>query len=478
MFCRLTAYKRRIRGAKARSTRQKLRERGTLRPMLINGHRVRRASSSNSHQSPLQGEGRPISNAQSSPSPTVTASIGEPVVFRAANRVAAALGVFQKPLSAEKLIALARRRTGLTDFGEQRFEKAFEVLLQSFEAEAKLNAFGWIAARWDMLRFLTNLLVLRNAERNNPDIRRQPIERPLFITGMPRSGTTFLHSLLSRDPSNLVVRCWETIYPGPGGHHDRLRSKVDRHLAGFAKVAPDIRIVHPITADSPQECTEITAHIFSSFRFDTTHHIPSYREWMDDTGQEAAYRFHKCFLQHLQHRHGTGRWVLKCPDHVFALDALRSVYPDARIVVMHRDPLEVLPSVARLTEVLRRPFTRAVDRREIGCQVSERWARGAEILVGARASSDTLLHVGFRSLVRDPLRCISEIYERFGLTLSGEAVESIRHFLASQADESEARVKWRLEDYGLDPRAVRKRYHDYRTCFEFDRAYADPLAPP
>ena len=144
-----------------------------------------------------------------------------------------------------------------------------------------------------------------------------------------------------------------------------------------ARLAPELSQVHPITAYSAQECTEITAHIFQSLRLDTTHRVPSYRRWLDRTGHRAAYRFHKRFLQHLQRQKGPGRWILKCPDHLFALEAIGEVYPDARFVFLHRDPTMVLASVARLTEVLRRPFTRQLDRHDLGRQVMQRVHVGA-----------------------------------------------------------------------------------------------------
>ena len=137
-------------------------------------------------------------------------------------------------------------------------------------------------------------------------------------------------------------------------------------MRAFERLAPEFRGLHPLDATSPQECSEITAHVFRSLRFDTTYRIPTYRHWLDQASHVPAYRFHRRFLQHLQHQAPGGRWVVKCPEHLFALDAIRAVYPDARLVFVHRDPVKVLLSVAKLTEVLRRPFTRRLDRREIG----------------------------------------------------------------------------------------------------------------
>jgi hypothetical protein len=397
-----------------------------------------------------------------------------PTLFRAANRMADALGILRRPLSPTALIELAQRHTGLKDFGDRSFLEPLDVLTKSYEEEANLNAFGRLAARWDSVRFLSNLLTLHDRERKTPPILDEAIDRPMFITGLPRSGSTFLHALLSEDPSNLAVRSWETIFPcpapdGQSGSAEHCRRQVDRQLATFAMLAPELRDLHPLGAALPQECTEITGHVFRSLRFDTTHHVPSYRHWLDKAGHRDAYRFHKRFLQHLQYRKGRGRWILKCPDHVFALGAIRDTYPDAHFVYLHRDPLEVLASVARLTEALRRPFARRVDRGQIGQQVSERWAQGTALLIEeaerARAFSDGVVHVSFRSFVQDPLRCVAHLYESLGLVLGPEVERRVRRVVAERPDGGYGRKKARLEDYGLDAETERRRYRDYIVYF-------------
>jgi hypothetical protein len=396
-----------------------------------------------------------------------------PQIVNGVDRVAVMLGLSGRPLSASKLIKLARQTTELTDFGDTSFEEPLEVLLRSYEQEANLTVFGRFAARWDALRFLSNLLLLCEAEKRAPAILDQTIDRPIFITGLPRSGSTFLHNLLAQDRSNHVPRAWETIYPylgqnGSARHADGRPRTVNRQLAIFGKLAPELQSLHPFTAYSPQECTEITAHVFRSLRFDTTHVVPTYRHWMDDIGHVAAYRFHRRFLKHLQYQNGPGRWVLKSPDHVFALDALRDVYPDARFIFTHRHPVEVLPSVAKLTDVLRRPFTRHVDRLEIGQQVGERWAKGAATLVaeGARAVPDRVVHLKFGDIVRDPFDSVSAVYEHFGLALSAEAAERVKRLVAERPNGGYGHRKTRLDEYGLDVQAKLQDYQDYAAYFK------------
>src|SRR5271166_3711074 len=376
-------------------------------------------------------------------------------------------------LIADDLIARARRRTGLTVFGDTPFEGPLRKFLCACAEEADLSLFGRFATRWDALRFLSNLLRLHEEEKKAPEILDQPIDRPIFVAGLPRSGTTFLHSLLAEDEANLVPRVWQLIHPYPaqnaGAGPDRRRRLVARQLRMFRILAPEFRRLHPIDASSPQECSEITAHVFASLRFDTTYRIPGYRCWLDKTGHLDAYRFHKRFLQHLQHQAAVaGRWVLKCPDHIFALGALRAVYPDAGVVFVHRDPLAVLPSVARLTEVLRRPFTRYVDKLEIGRQDSDRWLAATELMIEAADEerfAEPILHIHYLNLVSDPLETVATLYRHFGRPLDPHAAARISRLVEAKPNGGYGTRRSHLEEYGLDPVVEHERYARYVERF-------------
>src|SRR5690242_8653439 len=213
------------------------------------------------------------------------------------------LGLFRRPLQLEALLAAARSRSGLEQFGDTEFLDPLRRLLTACHEEADLSLVGRIATRWDVVRFLSNRLRLHDEERLAPDILQQRIERPIFITGLPRSGTTFLHRLMLADSENNAPRVWQTIDPYPPKRgRDRRVQRVSRQLRAFERLAPEFRALHPLEAESPQECSEITAHAFRSLRFDTTYRIPSYRRWLDRTGHIPAYQVHRRFLQHLAHR--------------------------------------------------------------------------------------------------------------------------------------------------------------------------------
>ncbi len=388
-------------------------------------------------------------------------------------------GWLDRPFSVDRLIDAAHRRTGLRDFGDLGFTGPLQTFLDACRQEANLGVIGRIATHWDVVRFLSSLLALQEAEKRAPAIREQAIEAPIFITGLPRTGTTFLSRMLMQDRRNLTPRIWQTIYPYPVGRvrsPDQARATVNAQLRAFARLAPDFPPLHPVQADSPQECSEITAHVFRSLRLDTTYQIPSYRSWLDRTGHLEAYRFHKRFLQHLQHQAdpegtGGGRWILKCPDHVFALDAIHAVYPDARIVFVHRDPVRVLPSVARLTEVLRRPFSRYVDPLQIGVQEAARWVAGAEaIMAESRRErfARPIFHVFHQALIANPTGTIAALYDHLDLPLDAETADRIRASATRAPRGGYNTPRYKLADHGLKAPELREQFRAYTAYFGVD----------
>ncbi len=405
-------------------------------------------------------------------------------VVQLADALADAVVPSRGTLSADQLIGAARRRTGLEEFGETPFLDQLLRFLRACSEEAELSTVGWIATRWDVVRFLSNLLRLHDEERKTPAVLDQAVARPIFVSGLPRSGTTFLHSLLAEDPGNLVPRVWQLIHPYPSKcgdiRPDLAIRRVARQLRLFGLLAPDFRRMHPIDANSPQECSEITAHVFASLRFDSTYHIPGYRHWLDKTGHLDAYRFHKRFLQHLQYQAGgRGRWVLKCPDHVFALAAIRAVYPDARLVFVHRDPLAVLLSVARLTETLRRPFTRSIDKAEIGRQDSERWLAATELMITAVQEQEfvePIFQVHYLDLVKNPAATVAALYRHFGETLTADAADRIGRLVEAKPNGGYGTHGSRLEEYGLDAALERERYARYMAHFGIRQELGEKLS--
>jgi hypothetical protein len=393
--------------------------------------------------------------------------------LRIADSVADMAGLLRRPLRIEDLIARAQRESGHWDFGDTEWIEPLRRLLAACSApEADLSLIGQLATRWDVVRFLSNLLRFHAEEMNRPEIKKQKIERPIFITGLPRSGTTFLHRLMMTDPDNRAPLVWETIFPWPNPNGpDRRVARVARQLSMFEWLAPEFRALHPLDATSPQECSEITAHVFRSLRFDTNYHVPSYRRWLDADVRRhlPAYQFHRRFLSHLQYQdRTTRRWVLKCPEHVFALRAIRTVYPDARLIFVHRDPVKVLLSVAHLTEVLRRPFARSLDPKQIGRDESARWLAGARRMMDTGDDAglpEAVCHVHHMDLISDPVATVESVYNHFGMTLPEAAASAIDRYVVERPNGGYGPRSYAFEDHGLNEAVERERFRPYMLRF-------------
>jgi hypothetical protein len=393
------------------------------------------------------------------------------------NRLTGALfGDDETRLTPESLIAAAAKATRLDTraLADPRLNEALAALTSSLHKEASLSPFGRLAAGWDLKRMLSTLLIFADQERKDPAILARPLAPPIFITGLPRSGTTFLHGLLAEDAAHRAPRIWEAIYPYPrhrAAEFGAGRRKVQLQLEIFNRLSPGIRSLHPIEADAPEECIEFTSHVFRSPRFDDVYRVPSYRAWLDASGFDEGYRFLGRFLRHLQ---GPGeaprRWILKSPEHVFSFDALARVFPDAMLVLVHRDPGHVLVSAARLTELLRAPFTTAIDQREIGRKVADYWQDGMRRMV--KLADDPsfpprsrLAHVQYRSLVTDPVGAVARIYDAFGLELSQNARAAMAAKVAQAPNGGYGANRYRPEEFGIDPDRERERASVYAERF-------------
>jgi len=373
-------------------------------------------------------------------------------------------------LNASRMLATASRRTGLHDFGDPAFREPLERLLRSLEDEARLNLVGRIAAREDLTGMLMNRLMLERDRARYPGIAGEQIRRPLIITGLPRSGSTFLHGLLAQDPASRVPLHWELRFPSPPPERstrdtDPRIERAARHIRWFFRLAPEFRKIHPVGARLPEECVIILSHSFLSFEFSSNWFVPSYQTWLEQQELEPAYRYHRRFLQHLQWGYPVERWLLKAPPHLPGLRALFAVYPDADVIVTHRDPLEVVPSIASLHVVLRRTFSRAVDPLAVGPEVSRMLAddirRGFAARDDGCAPPERFLDVWYTQLMDDPLAVVRRIYRHFDLPLSAEVEGRMRTYLETNPKDRAGPHRYSLAEFGLDAEVERARYREY-----------------
>lgn len=373
-------------------------------------------------------------------------------------------------LEERKLLDKACEKTGLEDFGDSSFLEPLRVLLQSFEDDAALSFMGRICVQNDLVRMLSNRLRLVADRKRHPEIGSEAVRRPLFITGLPRSGTTFLHALLAQDPAHRAPLVWELMHPSPPP--ERATFETDPRIALTARelkmldlLMPDFKTVHLIDARLPQECIAITSHDFRSHVFESMYAVSTYRAWYDREDKRPAYDYHRRFLQHLQWRCPGDRWVLKAPSHLLALEALLSVYPDAMIILTHRDPLRVLASCASFTEVLRRAFSDSVDKEALALEVRSRWEAGAQLAIDSRKLPGQFLDVHFSSLVKDPLAVARDIYRHFDLEFTPAAESAMQRFLAANPKDNGGVHVYSLEEFNLDPSEERRRFQFYTDFF-------------
>ncbi len=377
-------------------------------------------------------------------------------------------------VSPDDLLEAAARETGLSDFGDPPLEVPLRMLAESIAHEARLSHLGRLGFHWDTFRLLVNRLWITETLKRYPEVGQERIESPVFITGLPRTASTFLQTLFLQDPANRSPRVWEVTYPRPGrGRPLDFRvwqRKVKHELTWLDFLEPDFQSVYPIAWDSPQECSEILSHSFESYRFDTTYEIPSYLRWMDRRDPDPAHVLHRRFLQLLQFQGGAGRWVLKAPDHIFSLGALLETYPDARVIVTHRDPASVLPSVVALTALLHGLFSDALSLDQVRHKVTERWIEGARRIVAFTETPVNpevrVTHVFYDELTQDPMRIMERLYGFLGWAWTEETPAAIVDYLnRSRAGRYPPnRFQGELADL-MPPPLVREQFARYLMTF-------------
>lgn len=378
-------------------------------------------------------------------------------------------------LDEEDLLQSAVRRAGSSDFGGEEFREGLGVLLDSIEREAELSTLGRLSCRETLLRYLENRLRLAEYRARHPELASEVITRPIFIIGLPRTGTTILFNLLSQDPANRPPLSWEVEWPVPPPEpatyeHDPRIQDAEKLLGNLDRLIPTLPSIHEFGARLPQECVPINAHELLSIQFHTTFHVPSYQAWLDRQSLLPSYRFHKKFLQHLQSGYMKERWVLKSPAHLPAIDEILETYPDALIIHTHRDPARVVPSLASLCYAFRSMGSDSLDPRRIGRNVMDVWASYLQRAVDARRrhreASSQFFDAYFEDTVADPIALLGRAYRHFGLDLEDEAQRRMQAFLAENPRGSRGPHRYDLADFDLDLGEIRERFEDY--CREFD----------
>jgi len=371
----------------------------------------------------------------------------------------------------DHLVEQACELAGSDDFGDDdTWRDGLARLCDGLVSEARLNDLGVEIAVLDVIRPLTGRLQIVKWRKENPAVAAQPVTRPIFIVGQPRTGTTILFDLLAQDPALRPPLTWEVDNPWPLPRPETYATdpriaETQASIEMSEQIVPGLLAFHPMGALVGQECVRITAGQFCSMIFPVQYRLPSYSRWLlYEADHQPAYAYHRMFLQHLQSG-VPGQWLLKSPAHLWQLDALVAEYPDALIVQTHRDPLNVISSISALTHHLRHLASDESSITECAAQSREEIVAGLERGMKLRDSlSRRVVDVQFADFIRDPFATIRGVYAELGRELEPVAEQNMRAFLAGHpGDGGGSRYSW--ADTGLDAGLVREQVRVYQDCY-------------
>lgn len=376
-------------------------------------------------------------------------------------------------ISAEGLRQAAVDETGLDDFGDASVHEGLERLTAALRDEAELGDLGRQIIGHRLTRLLVNRLRIEDTYHRHPEIDDERVVAPIFVVGLPRTGTTATSQLLAVDPQIRSLRLWESNEPVPPPEAATQDSdpRIERTRAGLEAMYtmfPEFKSLYFQTATQATECQDLLGMAFRTEHFDGMAHVPGYTDWVLDCDMVPAYRCHRRVLQLLQWRCPPRQWHLKTPVHLLSLDALTTVYPDARFLMTHRDPAAVLGSVCSLIAYTRGMVSDRDDTRELGRQQLAIWREALRRAMAFRdrAGDDRFADVHFGDLDADPVAAIEAAYDRLGLTPDEAGRAAMRSWAGAHPRGAHGAHEYRLEDYGLDAPTVRAAFRDYLDRFE------------
>jgi hypothetical protein len=366
----------------------------------------------------------------------------------------------------DDLHASATRLTGMADFGDDDYRDGLAVLLESYARDAALTPLGRKLKRVFLRGALVARLLSEAAWAQHPEHAAIDIRRPIFVTGLPRTGTTALHRLLTADPAHQGPELWLTEAPQPRPPRETWAANpVFRHIHGLYEQHhlehPEFMGVHYIAADQVEECWQLLRQSLRSVSYECLAHLPAYSSWLRGQDWTGAYRRHRRNLQLIGLHDGDRRWVLKNPSHLFALDALLRVYPDAIVIQTHRAPRTAIASVCSLAAQASAGWSTTFRGEVVGRDQLELWASGLELFTAARARHDPaqFCDVDYDDFVADPVGTVESVYARFGIPLSAAALSAMRDLRArSNASEARSAHRYTLADFGLTGNQVDARF--------------------
>jgi hypothetical protein len=368
----------------------------------------------------------------------------------------------------DDLLESAARFVGLDDYGpdDDNFREGLAVILDSYRRDADLTPFGSKICRVYLRGALAARLLANAGWKQYPEYAEVPVERPIFVTGLPRTGTTALHRLLSADPSHQGLQMWLAEYPQPRPPRDtwaddpifqQLNAQFEQHHVEN----PEFMGLHFMSADEVEECWQLLRQSLHAVAYETLAHLPTYAQWLAREDWTPTYRRYRRNLQLIGLNDVGKRWVLKNPSHLHALDALMNTFPDALVVQCHRPAETIMGSMCSLAEAATEGWSNAYVGSTIGADSLDTWARGLERFKAVRAdhNPDQFCDVDYKEFVADPIGTVEKIYQYFGIELTEQAMAAMHDMHAESKKGPRApKHTYSLEDYGLSTEQVKERF--------------------
>ena len=406
--------------------------------------------------------------------PTTASLKKRPFSFNTLN-LAGSLFPSKPDLSEQYILNAARDSTGLDNWGSNNFLEGMRELLNSSIKEAKLHFFGRQFLQKGCIRAVKDRIRLQKAFQKNQEILNTPIEKPVFVLGLPRTGTTFLQNLLFQDDHFRHLHYWEQVAVGPQPTHENLQDNyIIKSCVSFVEnlktIAPEFFIAHEINPYGPEECNGLMERNFTSIIYFMFRNIPSYIDWFQTHDMTETYDYHKQQLQFLGYHFKKKQWVLKAPVHLFFLKYLFKTYPDARILHLHRDPLELVPSMASLVVISRQIHSNHVDAEETADQILD-WVR--KIITNSIAfrnehGSDRFLDLSYNELVRDPMNTLNQIYKWLGVNNNNEIQSNISSWLENSKRKRVGKAHhYSLEQFNLTEKIIQNEFSHYYDRYAY-----------
>lgn len=372
------------------------------------------------------------------------------------------------------LLAEASAAVGLDDFGPDDFKSGLQKLIETYTTNG-FDERGMKRARKRLVKLLQVRLRMEAAWRQHPEIRSVEIKAPMFLTGLPRTGTSALLNLLSQDTAARPLKLWEGMSPDPlAGNPPESEDPRYVQLKEFYEEAnrknPGFEKIHFTSADTPEECIHLLNHTFQDVQFGVETMMEPYGSWFQTQDHMPSYRYYADILRMLQWQRPGERWLLKTPGHLWALDCLVELFPDCSIVITHRNPLECVTSYASMMETML--IGRDPDRKNLGPVVMEYLARKMESSLRQREiiSPDRIIDLQFNDFIADGVGTVRHIYQNFNITMTADAEKRFRQYADEHPMGKHGKHDYKLEEYGLTEKQILDRFAFYIERFNVPMA--------